>query len=224
MKAAEQARVAAEKKKQVEDEKLAAAERAKAAAQAKAAETERLAAEKARLVAEKKQQAEDAKLALAEKERAAAQAKKLEETRIASVEQAAGDERPSGEKPADQATAALAPAGAAKSDSPPTQDIPRLLQSELRRVGCKTGETDSEWNASARRALSSFNDNAKTKFDVKFASLDALDAVRAKEGRVCPIEKRPERAPKVAQQRERKPAAARRGGKCFVYNGASFCE
>jgi hypothetical protein len=225
MKAAEQARVAAEKKKQVEDEKLAAAERAKAAAQAKAAETERLAAEKARLLAEKKQQAEDAKLALAEKERAAAQAKKLEETRIASVEQAGRDERPRGEKPADQATAALAPAGAAKSDSPPTQDIPRLLQSELRRVGCKTGETDSEWNASARRAMSSFNDNAKTKFDVKFASLDALDAVRAKEGRVCPIEKRPERAPKVAQQRERKPAAAgRRGGKCFVYGGASFCE
>jgi hypothetical protein len=29
----------------------------------------------------------------------------------------------------------------------------------------------------------------------------------------------------VAQQRERKPAAAgRRGGKCFVYGGTSFCE
>jgi caspase domain-containing protein len=231
MKAAEEARLAAEKKKQFEDEKLAAAERARAAAQAKAAENERLAAEKARLAAEKKKQAEDAKLALAEREKAAAQAKaaeqakKLEDIRIASAEQAKKGEMPKGEKPADQAVASLAPAGAVKSDSPPTQDIPRLLQAELRRVGCKTGDIDSEWNASARRALSSFNDNAKTKFDVKLASLDALDAVRAKEGRVCPLEKRPERVPKVAQ-RERKPASAsgRRGGKCFVYNGTSFCE
>jgi hypothetical protein len=213
--------------------------RARAAAQAKAAENERLAGEKARLAAEKKKQAEEARLALAEREKAAAQAKaaeqekqaaekagKLEDVRIASAEQAKKDEMPKGEKPADQAVASLAPAGAVKSDPPPTQDLPRLLQVELRRVGCKSGDIDSGWNASARRALSSFNDNAKTKFDVKLASLDALDAVRAKEGRVCPLEKRPERTPKVAQQRERKPAsaAARRGGKCFVYNGTSFCE
>jgi uncharacterized caspase-like protein len=269
MKAAEEARLAAEKKKHIEDEKLAAAERAKATAQAKAAENERLAAEKARLAAEKKQQAEDAKLALAEKEKAAAQAraaehekqaaekaKKLEDIKVASAEQASKDEKPKGEKPADQTVASRAPAGEAKSDSPPTQDIPRLLQFELRRVGCKTGDIDSEWNASARRALSSFNDNARTKFDAKLASLDALDAVRAKTERVCPLDcergfrasgdrcvkitcdsdqvlgsngscqKRPERTPKVAQQRERRaaPAAGRRGGKCFVYNGTSFCE
>lgn len=160
-----------------ENARIAATDKARGAAEEQA----RLAVEGAKA----SEQAEDAKLALAKKERAAAQAKKLEETRIAFVEQAGRDERPRGEKPADQATAALAPAGAAKSDSPPTQDIPRLLQSELRRVGRKTGETDSEWNASARRAMSSFNDNAKTKFDAKFASLDALDAVRAKEGRVC---------------------------------------
>jgi len=133
------------------------------------------------------------------------------------------------------------------------QDIPRLLQSELRRVGCKTGEANGEWNASARRALSSFNDNAGTRFDVKLASLDALDAVRAKTGRVCPLgcergyradgdrcvkitcdagyvlgsngscQKRPEPRPKITQRERRAPAAAGRG-KCFVHNGASFCE
>lgn len=262
MKSAEEARLAAEKKKQAEEAKVATAEQAKAAAQAKAAENERLAAEK-------KKQAEDTKLALTEREKAAAearvseakaagQAKKLEQMRIASAERTSKEEKSRGEKPADQAVASLAPAEAAKADPSPAPDIPRLLQSELKRVGCKTGEIDSEWNASARRALSSFNDNARTKFDVKLASIDALDAVRAKEGRVCPLDcergfrasgdrcvkitcdgdqvlgsngtcqKRPERerAPKVAQQRERKPAAAggRRGGKCFVYNGASFCE
>jgi hypothetical protein len=62
------------------------------------------------------------------------------------------------------------------------------LQSELRRVGCKTGEIDGEWNASARRALSAFNDHAGTRLDVKLASLDALDAVRARNGRVCPLD------------------------------------
>ena len=127
------------------------------------------------------------------------------------------------------------------SDRPAQQDIPRLLQSELRRVGCKTGETSGEWNASARRALSSFNDNAGTRFDVKLASLDALDAVRTRTGRVCPIgcergyradgdrcvkitcdgdqvlgtngtcRPRPERAPRVVTRQERRAPAASGG-------------
>jgi uncharacterized caspase-like protein len=234
-KAAEEARLAAEKKKQVEDAKVAAAEQARATAQAKAAEE----AERARIAAEKKKQAEDAKLAAAEQlkaaeqqKRAAEDAKKLESAKVA----------------------ALAPSDG-KADRPVSQDIPRLLQSELKRVGCKTGEVDSEWNASSRRALSSFNDNAGTKFDVKLASIDALDAVKGKSGRVCPLEcergtrangdscvkitcddgyvlgsngsceKRAERKPAVAQRERRAPAAAgRRGGKCFMYNGTSFCE
>ena len=33
-----------------------------------------------------------------------------------------------------------------------------------------------------------FNKNAHTSFDIKIASLDALDAVRGKAGRVCPLE------------------------------------
>ena len=168
-----------------------------------------------------------------QQKRATEEAKKIEAAKVASVEPARD---------------------VGKSDSP-AQDIPRLLQSELKRVGCKTGDVDSEWNGSARRALSSFNDKAGTSFDVKVASIDALDAVKAKPGRVCPLEcergsrasgdscvkitcddgyvlgssgsceKRPERKPAVAQ-RERKPQAApgRRGGKCFVYGGTSFCE
>ena len=241
-KAAEEARLAAEKNKQVEETKVAAAEQAKAAAQAKAAED----AEKARLAAERKKQADDAKLA--EQERLAAEkATKLEETKTASGEQAskdvtAKDEKPKAEKPAGPAVASLPPAqlnpDAAKAASPAAQDIPRLLQSELRRVGCKAGEIDGEWNASARRALSAFNDNAGTKFDVKLASIDALDTVKGKTGRVCPLdcdrgtrasgdscvkEKRPERTPKVVQQRERRAAPAGRG-RCFSFNGKQVCE
>ena len=142
-----------------------------------------------------------------------------------------------------------APAEMRPEPSPPL-DIPRLLQAELKRVGCKAGEVGSEWDAAARRALAAFNDNAGTRFDVKLASLDALDSVRAKAGRVCPLEcdrgfrasgeacvkivcdegyvlgakntceKRPERKATTAPRR----ATGGGGRHCFVYGGNSFCE
>lgn len=67
------------------------------------------------------------------------------------------------------------------------EDIARLLQAHLKRVGCKTGSVDGNWDESSRSALALFNKNAGTQFDVKLASLDALDAVRAKTDRVCPL-------------------------------------
>jgi len=48
----------------------------------------------------------------------------------------------------------------------------------LRRVGCLTAAVDGEWNAASQRSLAQFNRYAKTKFDVKLASLDALDAIK----------------------------------------------
>ena len=154
--------------------------------------------------------------------------------------------------PAVAALASPPAAEAARSASPAPADLPRSLQTELRRVGCKTGEVDSEWSASARRALSLFNENAGTKFDVKLASLDALDAVRAQTGRVCPLEcergfrasgdqcvkiacdsdqvlgpngtcrPRPEHAPNPVARQ--RPSGGGGGRKCFVYGGTSFCE
>jgi hypothetical protein len=62
-----------------------------------------------------------------------------------------------------------------------------LLQTELRRVGCNTGSVDGNWNATAQRSLDQFNKNAGMKLEVRVASLDALDAVKAKPGRVCPL-------------------------------------
>jgi len=229
--ATEKARAAAQEQARLAAEGAKASEQAKAAALSSVAEGERLAAEKARLEAEK--------------------AKKLEEAKIAATAAPAEDKPDPGKS---TAVASLPPAAeASRSGASPQQDIPRLLQSELRRVGCKTGEIDGEWNASSRRALSLFNDHAGTKFDAKLASIDALDAVKAKPGRVCPLDcdrgfradgdrcvkitcdgdqvlgpngtcrPRPERAPKAVAHRERRSPAAR-GGRCFVYNGASVCE
>ena len=125
----------------------------------------------------------------------------------------------------------------------------RLLQAELKRVGCKAGDVGSDWDASARRALGLFNDNAGTRFDTKIASLDALDAVRARPDRVCPLEcgrgfrasgdactrivcddgyvlgprnSCEKRREKAAANPRRSPASG--GRRCFVYGGTSFCE
>ncbi len=174
------------------------------------------------------------------------------ETSVASAEPPKEDQAAAA-KPVNPVMASRSPSEA-RPDQPVAPDLPRLLQAELKRVGCKTGEVDGEWNGSSRRALAAFNDNAGTKFDVKLASIDALDAVRARPGRVCPLDcergyrasgdrcvkitcddgyvlgangscqKPPERAPRVSERARHAPAGTKRGGKCFVYNGTSFCE
>ena len=68
-----------------------------------------------------------------------------------------------------------------------TVDIPRSLQSELRRVGCNTGAVDGNWNAAAQKSLDLFNKHSGLKLDVKVASIDALDAVKGKTARICPL-------------------------------------
>jgi uncharacterized caspase-like protein len=176
-KAAEEARLAAEKKKAAEDTKVAEAERAKAAAMAKAEET-------ARLAAEKKKAAEDAKVAEAERNKAAAAAK-AEAAAKPAADAATGADKPVGLivalAPAERAVDADANAG-----PPAAIEIPRLLQSELRRVGCNSGSVDGNWNAAAQKSLGLFNKYAGMKLDVKVASLDALDAIKSKPSRICP--------------------------------------
>ena len=68
-----------------------------------------------------------------------------------------------------------------------TGDLPRLLLGELRRVGCSRGINDGSWNIAAQKSLGLFNENARTTFDVTVASLAALNAVRDKSDRVCPL-------------------------------------
>ena len=86
--------------------------------------------------------------------------------------------------PADQSAAPPAPAPAPQIDP---ADVARLLQAHLKRVGCNPGNAEGKWDDGSRKALDLFNRNAKTSFDVKVASVDALDAVRNKTDRVCPL-------------------------------------
>jgi hypothetical protein len=89
------------------------------------------------------------------------------------------------------APAAVAPKPAemaSLSQGPPARnDLDKSVQLELRRVGCLNAPADGEWNAETKRSLSLFNRSAGTKLDVKVASTDTLDAIKSKEGRVCPV-------------------------------------
>ncbi|TPQ42259.1 caspase (peptidase), partial [Bradyrhizobium guangdongense] len=169
--AADKARHAEEEKTRLGAERAKKAEQDKAAAAAKAAEDTRLAAEKAK-------QAEEAKAAAAEQRRKDAEAAAA---KVLADKQAAEKAQRDGE----QKVAAVAPTQTPPGLSP--QETAKLVQSELRRVGCLTGASDGDWNATAQRSLTLFNKHAGTKFDAKLASFDALDAIKSKQGRVCPL-------------------------------------
>ncbi|WBL77398.1 caspase family protein [Bradyrhizobium xenonodulans] len=166
------------------------------------------------------------------------------------VEQARRDAKAQADKAqADKAQteklAALTPNQPPSPEPPPAapkmdpSDIARLLQAHLKRVGCNPGNVDGKWDDGSRNALELFNKSADTRFDVKLASLDALDSVRSKTDRVCPLvcakgqraegdrcvqigcssgyvlnasgacEKRPEPAPKPKTATRQEPAAPR---------------
>ena len=76
---------------------------------------------------------------------------------------------------------------AALDAGPPPADLARSVQAELRRVGCLSSDADGNWTPAAQRSLSQFNRYAGTKLDTKVASSDALDALKQKSSRVCPM-------------------------------------
>ncbi len=190
--AAEQTRIAAtEKARLAEQERTRlVAEGAQNSQQARATADAKV-AEEARVAAEKTKQALQEQFAEAERNREAADK--------AAISNSAAEKLAAENSTADKAAAAKTPAGAkqqlaalpdpsAPASSPPSPaELARSVQAELRRVGCLTASADGEWNAASRRSLELFNKNAGTRLDVKLASLDALDAIKAKPARICPL-------------------------------------
>ena len=133
----------------------------------KAAEAEAKAAEQARIAAEKAKQAAQEQAAEAERKLASAEVPAASTTEKAQAEKGTN-------------LVALTP-------GPPPADIVKSVQTELRRVGCLTAAADGEWNTASQRSLALFNRHAGTKLNVKLASVDALDAIKLKPSRVCPL-------------------------------------
>jgi uncharacterized caspase-like protein len=204
------------------------------------------------------QQAEAARQQVEEaKRQAIADAQlQVEQAKRAAKEEARHDSEKVASLTPDQPLPQRPPPASPKIDQ---ADITRLLQAHLKRVGCNAGTVDGNWDDNSRKALDLFNKNAKTGFDIKLASLDALDAVRDKTDRVCPLvcgkgqrvegdrciqiscgsgfflnsggscEKRQEPAPRARtaiheSAAARRPVAPSGGGKCFSFNGRSYCE
>jgi hypothetical protein len=97
------------------------------------------------------------------------------------------DNKTQDDRPIGQLATLTPPEQSGEPSKPSATDIARLLMIELRRVGCISGAIDGNWSRAAARSLGLFNKNAGTKLDVKVASLDALDAVRSKPARICPL-------------------------------------
>src|SRR6516225_6089032 len=176
-----------------------AAEAARLTGEAKAAEKARIEAQKAAEMARAEQAAAEKKAA--EQNKAAAEAARLleeakaEKARVEAqivaekAKQATIVDRPQGQAaaPPGPALAALSPPAQPTSLPPRPEDIAVLLQAQLKRVGCDPGATSGAWGDDSQRALDSFNKNAGTNLDTKTANLDALEAVRARSERVCPL-------------------------------------
>ncbi|MFH1339946.1 MAG: caspase family protein [Pseudomonadota bacterium] len=170
--AAEAARVAATEKAQRAEQERArlAAEGAQQSQQAKA-DADAKAAEQARVAAEKAKQVAQDQAAAAEQKRVEAE-KAAPDTRVAAIAPAVGSETPN---------------LAAVNAGVPQTEVNKSLQAELRRVGCLSAEADGNWDTTSKRSLTLFNRYAKTKFDTKLASTDALDTIKLKTARVCPV-------------------------------------
>jgi uncharacterized caspase-like protein len=174
---AEETRVAATEKARLAEQERArlAAEGAQKTQQAKA-EADARTAEQARIAAEKAKQVAQDQAAAAEQKRIAAEK--------AAADKAATDKTATDKTATDKDKAVNM---AALDAGPPQADVTKSVQTELRRVGCLSAEADGNWNTATQRSLTLFNRYAKTRLDTKLASTDALDTIKLKTARVCPV-------------------------------------
>jgi uncharacterized caspase-like protein len=185
--ATEKARLAEQERTRLAAEGAQNAQQAKAAADVKAAEEARVAAEKTKqTLQEQFAEAERNREAVDKAAIAKSAAEKLAD-RNSTPDKAAPAEAPQQKLAALPDPAAAAPPSPPSPSPPSATELGKSVQAELRRVGCLIGFADGEGNAASRRAVELFNKSAGTKLDVKLASLDALDAIKAKPARVCPL-------------------------------------
>ena len=77
--------------------------------------------------------------------------------------------------------------------SPDPGEMARLLQVELRRVGCNPGVPDGRWGPRSRRALEEFNRQEGTAFRADIVTAEALEAVRSRDNACRTVVRKPKR-------------------------------
>lgn len=93
---------------------------------------------------------------------------------------------PSAQKSASLIPAIEADPSAESSRKSVVMQAIRNLQIELKRVGCDPGDLGI-WSDESKRALEKFNQYAGTQLMVNVASIEALEAVKSRQDRVCPL-------------------------------------
>jgi hypothetical protein len=153
--------------------------------------------ERQRISEQAERELDDARHRLAEARRQAADAAvEIERAKMQAAAEAQQQVEAAKHEAERQVLAVFPPAPAEQASSPTVQaalpamdptDVARLLQAHLKRIGCDPGVLDGTWTEGSRRALDDFNKHAGKRFDLKTASLDALEAVRKTNDRVCPL-------------------------------------
>jgi hypothetical protein len=72
--------------------------------------------------------------------------------------------------------------------APVLPDLARLLQTELKRVGCDPGAIDGRWGDKGEAALQRFARYAKLSLSTDVPTVAALEAVKGQRDRICPLE------------------------------------
>jgi hypothetical protein len=76
---------------------------------------------------------------------------------------------------------------AALSAGPRRPTSPNRCRPSCAASAASPAAADGDWNATSQRSLTLFNRYAGTKLDTKLASTDALDTIKLKPSRVCPL-------------------------------------
>lgn len=87
----------------------------------------------------------------------------------------------------------------APSTPDPTPDLTRSLQAELKRVGCFEGAVDGVWDGRTKTALVDFGRRAKLEVATDAPTAAAVETLKSRRDRVCPLECGPGRIERNGQ-------------------------
>lgn len=128
-------------------------------------------------------------------ETTAKEPEKVEETKVANVQQNDVVVREEYSQNTDARTAVIEPESKNTQDTNPVPATPsivnnsrrvRVLQYELKRVGCMPGRTDGRWGYAGKKALNEFNRYANKDFNAEYPTEDVITLLRQTRYRVCP--------------------------------------
>ena len=71
--------------------------------------------------------------------------------------------------------------------APTQEELALAQQKELDRLGCEPGTPDGKWGRRTRTAMEIFNRETKLSFETTAATMAALDAMKVRNGRICPL-------------------------------------